>query len=380
LIKFFYGNLLLSHFMLKLPPRPELRLPDKSQVREAFRSRFLDRRSLLFPMLLVALAFHGALLAMPVPKKDAPKPADDKQNPIKVTQIPTEKPAIAETQASPKVNIPAIGTTGAPDAPSTADSSSTTGTAADTSTTASNSSASASSSSDSSASSASTSKTAKTGATSNATAAKLESKTAAEPSPSSEDRSAASADATAKPEDKTAEAKLPEQSTPATAASSGVSVAEQAKVEPPIVSFAEFPHYQPSTADCFGLGFGDNCRVVEKVAIADLTSYFRKELTAKGFKADLVTDTPTHKVFKVSKENKTLFLNIWQGKFLSYSLSDQILKRSPEELPKPQVKSEVPPAPANLRDLQSLQSGQNPDDLDSLPLDQVFSMLLDTLR
>lgn len=102
-------------------------------------------------------------------------------------------------------------------------------------------------------------------------------------------------------------------------------------VSPP--TFADFPQFKSSTGDCFGLGLGDNCRVVDNGAIAEVTSYFRKELAAKQFKAELVTDEPTRKVFKVSKDDKTLFLNILQSKQnVVYLLSSVVYEQSPDEI------------------------------------------------
>lgn len=73
--------------------------------------------------------------------------------------------------------------------------------------------------------------------------------------------------------------------------------------------------------------------MVENGAIAEVTTYFRKELPAKQFKAELVTDEPTRKVFKVSKDDKTLFLNILQSKQnVVYLLSSVVYRQSPDEI------------------------------------------------
>lgn len=72
---------------------------------------------------------------------------------------------------------------------------------------------------------------------------------------------------------------------------------------------------------------------MQNVAIAQVSEFFQKELTAKEFTTTLVTDEPTRKVFKVGKGDKTLFLNIWQGKDqVAYLLSRVILKQSPEQI------------------------------------------------
>jgi hypothetical protein len=371
--------------MLKLPPRPALRLPTRSQLQSMLR---WNRRSLLLPMILVALAFHGALLAVPLPPKDEPKTADDQQNPIQVTQIPTEKPALAETQASPKVSIPPMGSTSVSGttasgatASSASDSASSTGETSssdsDSGEAADSGSADSSETQASKTSTASKSSGAKTAST---TAKKSTSDDSGETPPETKDSAEQAA------ESKSSDSKPSGDQTADASASAAPVPFEQAKGSPlTTVSFAEFPHYQPSTADCFGLGFGENCRVVEKVAIADLASHFRKELAAKAFQADLVTDTPTHKVFKVTKDSKTLFLNIWQGKqALSYALSDQVLKQSPEEMQKPEIKSEAaPPSESQSLHMRPESHGKpspSSEELGTLSVDQILSMLFDTLR
>jgi len=64
-----------------------------------------------------------------------------------------------------------------------------------------------------------------------------------------------------------------------------------------------------------------------------LAEFFQKELPAKDFTATLITDEPGHKVFKVGKGDKTLFLTLWQGKNkISYLLSRVLVKQSPEDI------------------------------------------------
>ena len=78
---------------------------------------------------------------------------------------------------------------------------------------------------------------------------------------------------------------------------------------------------------------------MENQEISQLITFFKKELPAKDFTAALITDEPTYKVFKLGKGDKTLYLNIWQGKDrISYLLSKVIVKQSPEEIKTEAVK------------------------------------------
>lgn len=256
-------------------------------------------RSLLLPMVLLALGLHAALLVLPLPSSEAQKEPDDKKNPITVTQIPTEKPPKPTPTA--KVDVPPLKAAATPAEPSTA--------ASDT--------ASGSSDSGSSSGKSASSSSSDSGSDSSASSA-------TNPSSSSDNASVNS------PASSGAESGTPTETTsipePPAANSENATVVA---VNP----FANFPHYQPSEADCFGLGFGDNCRTVQNVAIAQVSEFFQKELTAKEFTTTLVTDEPTRKVFKVGKGDKTLFLNIWQGKDqVAYLLSRVILKQSPEQI------------------------------------------------
>jgi hypothetical protein len=274
------------------------------------RNLFTSSRSLLLPMLILALGLHAALLAMPLPSSEDQKIPDDKEKPIKVTQIPTEQPA--PVPAEPNVKVPALAKTTVPATPTTPASDS------------SESYSSASSSNSSTSSAPSSSFPSKPANSSSGFASSTVSSTPGSPASNSgaakvgsgsESAPGAVSSTTSEPGAKP--------STTAIAPSGGSAS----------TPFADFPHFQPSSSDCFGLGFGDNCRVVENGAIAQVTDFFRKELPAKEFKADLVTDEPTRKVFKISKDNKTLFLNIWQGKQnVSYLLAGVVYKQSPEEI------------------------------------------------
>lgn len=244
-------------------------------------------RSLLLPMLLLALGIHAALLALPIPSGGAVKEAEDKKNPITVSQIPTEQPtATRQTRVTAKVNIPALPTAATGSEPSPA-------AALDTA------------------------------AVTTPPAAPSVSPAPSQRSPSRTPSATSPTDTPASSEPTTEPATtVPEPVATTTAAASS-----------PANPFADFPHWQPSEADCYGLGFGENCRVVNQGTIAQVTDYFKKELAAKDFTATLVTDEPTRKVFKVTKGDKTLFLNLWQGADqVSYLLSRVVVKQAPADI------------------------------------------------
>ena len=54
-------------------------------------------------MLFAAIGLHALLLFTPIPSEPKPKKTDDKENPVKITQLPTAKPA-----ARPKLAKPAL--------------------------------------------------------------------------------------------------------------------------------------------------------------------------------------------------------------------------------------------------------------------------------
>lgn len=60
-------------------------------------------RSLIRPMLFAAIGLHALLLFTPIPSEQKPKKPDDKENPVKITQLPT-----AKTAARPKLAKPAL--------------------------------------------------------------------------------------------------------------------------------------------------------------------------------------------------------------------------------------------------------------------------------
>jgi hypothetical protein len=62
-------------------------------------------RLLIRPMLIAAIGLHALLLFTPLPSEQKPKKTDDKENPVKITQLPTAKPA---AKARPKLAKPSL--------------------------------------------------------------------------------------------------------------------------------------------------------------------------------------------------------------------------------------------------------------------------------
>ncbi len=75
--------------------------------------------------------------------------------------------------------------------------------------------------------------------------------------------------------------------------------------------FAEFPQFQPSTAGCaFNPSLGDQCRIAS-ANLAAVTNYFKQALPDKKFAIALEENAPERKIFKVSKGEQSLFLNLF---------------------------------------------------------------------
>lgn len=90
--------------------------------------------------------------------------------------------------------------------------------------------------------------------------------------------------------------------------------------------FADFPHYSPSTPDCFGRGLGDNCRIAS-TDIATLTTYFNKALPDKKYQIELESDSPNLKVFRIAKEERQGFLTLLSDAPTTvYVLAEQPIK------------------------------------------------------
>lgn len=86
-------------------------------------------QSLIRPMLFAAIGLHALLLFTPMPSEEKPKKPDDKENPVKITQLPTAKLAARPKLAKPvlpKIDRPkpAVNAPPVPKAPMTPRSSS----------------------------------------------------------------------------------------------------------------------------------------------------------------------------------------------------------------------------------------------------------------
>jgi len=268
------------------------------KIADILKNILMPGRSLLLPMLILAFGLHVALLSIPIPSTET-KEAEDKKNPITVNQIPTEQPTPQPTKSiTAKVNVP--GRT-SPSVSMSADTSPAASIDTPVSRSARNQAA--------------------TDASPQSTAAVQE--------PNRTNSIGRSTTSIAEPSTNNLE---PEPST--TEPSASVALESSPSVQNDSATnlfsvFTDFPDYQPSEANCPNLG--ENCRTVANGAIAQVTDFFKKELTAKEFTADLVADEPTHKVFKVTKGDKTLFLNIWQGQDkVAYVLTEDVLKTPPE--------------------------------------------------
>ena len=92
--------------------------------------------------------------------------------------------------------------------------------------------------------------------------------------------------------------------------------------------FADFPHYQPSTAGCFGK---PSCYETN-VALDRLANYFDKQLPVKyGVKSEF--NEPNRRVYQLSKGGVTKYLNLLlidQQQGAVYVLADQAL--TPDQL------------------------------------------------
>lgn len=283
---------------------------------DSSKQMFTPGRSLLLPMFLLALGIHAALLVLPFPSTEPTRAADDKKNPIAVTQIPTEKPIASTSATGGTVDVPPLPTTS---------------TGTDTASTSGSSPSSSTSTFDSATSTSSSSSGYSTRETTSSASTPAKSTQSAKSSPDStpvtDSSSSQSSTPEASPSSETAS--LDAKPTPA-----GTTTAKSVSNNGAIATyFAEFPHYQPSEADCYGLGFGENCRLIENREMAQVAEFFKKELAAKDFTANLITDEPGRKVFKVVKGDKTLFLTLWQGKNkITYLLSRVLVKQAPEDL------------------------------------------------
>ncbi|MBD1843507.1 hypothetical protein H6F89_08880 [Cyanobacteria bacterium FACHB-63] len=186
-------------------------------------------RALIRPMLFAALGLHAALLFTPFPQEKQ-KPPENKEAPVKITQLPTTKSTI-QNQATPRVRL------ANPNKPS------------------------------------------------------LPKINRPNPNPV----------VIAQPQP------LQARSTEAPP--------QKGQVANPVsggaTSFAEFPHYQPSTPDCFAKGLGENCRVAT-ANLLTVAAFYQSQPKAKGFTVTLAEDNANTKVYTVrAKNGETLFLSLF---------------------------------------------------------------------
>lgn len=75
---------------------------------------------------------------------------------------------------------------------------------------------------------------------------------------------------------------------------------------------ADFPHYSPSTPDCFNVGLGENCRVAT-ATINTVTAFYLSAPKAKGFTLTPDEETADKKIYTVTTpDKKTLFLHLFK--------------------------------------------------------------------
>lgn len=75
---------------------------------------------------------------------------------------------------------------------------------------------------------------------------------------------------------------------------------------------ADFPHYSPSTPNCFGIGLGENCRVAT-ANLATVAAFYLSAPKAKGFSLAPDEDSADKKIFTVTTpDKKTLFLHLFK--------------------------------------------------------------------
>jgi hypothetical protein len=181
------------------------------------------------PMLVAALGLHALILFIPFPQEQK-KPPENKEAPVKITQLPTAK-AGAQTKLAPKVTVPKATKPSIPkiNRPSTSPT---------------------------------------------------VLKTLPQPAPATE-------------------TPLP----PAAKAS------QSSKNENVANPFQDFPHFAPSTANCFEKGLGENCRIATATLDA-VASFYQSEPKKKGFDVQPAGDEGGAKFFQVSKGDETLFLSL----------------------------------------------------------------------
>ncbi|MBE9012121.1 hypothetical protein IQ250_18135 [Pseudanabaenaceae cyanobacterium LEGE 13415] len=204
-----------------------LSLPSFSQVPAV-------ARSIVRPMLFAALGLHAFLLFTPFPKEKE-KPPENKEAPVKITQLPTTKASARQTPkvaiAKPKPALPRIN----------------------------------------------------------------------RPNPNPNPVVQRSIEAPRSQETPPPpELAAPPQSQSQPSRNTGTATA------------ADFPHYSPSTPNCFGVGLGENCRVAT-ANMSTVAAFYLSAPKAKGFTLTPDEDTADKKVYTVTTpDKKTLFLHLFK--------------------------------------------------------------------
>lgn len=186
-------------------------------------------RSIVRPMLFAALGLHAVLLFTPFPKEKE-KPPENKEAPVKITQLPTTKASAKQTPkiaiAKPKPALPKIN----------------------------------------------------------------------RPNPNPIVQK--SIEPPKQQEAAPPESSPQSQSKPSNNADSATA--------------ADFPHYSPSTPDCFNVGLGENCRVAT-ANISTVAAFYLSAPKAKGFTLTPDEETADKKVYSVTTpDKKTLFLHLFK--------------------------------------------------------------------
>lgn len=190
-------------------------------------------RTFVRPMLFAALGLHALLLFTPFPKAKE-KPPENKEAPVRITQLPTAKASANQTPkvAVAKLNKPALPKINRPNPNPIVQS-------------------------------------------------------AIEPPKSQE---------TASPT---------ESATPAQSNSKPSNKADTRTA-------VDFPHYMPSTPNCFGVGIGENCRVAT-ANLSAVTAFYLSVPKTKGFVLTPDEDSVGKKIFTVTTpDKKTLFLHLFK--------------------------------------------------------------------
>jgi hypothetical protein len=204
--------------MIKSLPRPSL-----PPVQILFR-----------PMLFAALGLHALLLFIPFPQEQK-KPPEEKEAPVKITQLPTTKSGV-QTKITPKVTVPKATSPSLPkiNRPST-------------------------------------------------------SPTVLKASPNLPQLTSAT-------------------ETPVPPGAKGTASSNNENVANP---FQDFPHFQPSTTNCFDKGLGENCRIAS-ANLAAVAAFYQSEPGKKKFDVKPIEQSATTKIFEVTKAGKTYYLSLFE--------------------------------------------------------------------